>query len=134
MTQPYEHEKLPAHLDPHQAPEMPAPAPLPDPANFAPPTQQPAPQAYGDPRYTHPYPQVPGSQYPQPGYAPQPMYHAVPQALPIVNVTQNNMGGGYVTVRRGPNHGLHLLLTILSCGLWAPVWIVVWVIDAMGRK
>ena len=25
----------------------------------------------------------------------------------------------------GPNHLIHLILTLLSCGLWAPVWLLV---------
>ena len=62
------------------------------------------------------------------------MYQAVPQYVPVVNVTQNNLGGGFVAVRRGHNHGLRLLLTIISCGLWAPVWILVVVLDAINRK
>lgn len=24
----------------------------------------------------------------------------------------------------GANHGLHAVLTVLSCGMWAPVWII----------
>lgn len=36
-----------------------------------------------------------------------------------------------VTTRRGANHGLHLVLTILSMGLWAPVWLIVAMI---GRR
>lgn len=37
-----------------------------------------------------------------------------------------------VTTKRGANHGLHLVLTLLTCGLWA---ITGWPIAAiMGRK
>lgn len=37
-----------------------------------------------------------------------------------------------VVTRRGANHGLHIVLTILTCGLWA---ITGWPIAAMmGRK
>lgn len=37
-----------------------------------------------------------------------------------------------VTTRRGANHGLHILLSILTCGLWA---VTGWPIAAaMGRK
>lgn len=28
-------------------------------------------------------------------------------------------------VVQGPNHALHAILTVCSCGLWAPVWIIV---------
>ena len=30
--------------------------------------------------------------------------------------------------------GLHLLLTILTCGLWLPVWILIEIIQATSRK
>jgi hypothetical protein len=29
------------------------------------------------------------------------------------------------TVRTGPNHALHAVLTLLTCGLWGFVWIVI---------
>lgn len=35
------------------------------------------------------------------------------------------------TTRRGANHPLHLILTLITCGMWAPVWIVV---AAVGRR
>ncbi|MEV5836779.1 hypothetical protein [Nocardia sp. NPDC052112] len=55
--------------------------------------------------------------------------------MPIISVTQNNTTGrGVVYVRPGVNHGLHLVLTLLTCGLWAPIWIILWVFDAMNRK
>lgn len=45
---------------------------------------------------------------------------------------QNNRGGGPLRERRGANHGLHLVLTLLTCGMWA---ITGWPIAAaMGRK
>lgn len=134
MTQPYDHDKLPAAFDARQPSEA-HPPPLPDPANFAPPAAQQQPptypnQPYADPRFAQARPSIP---HPHQVY-PQPVYQPPQPVMPVVNVTQNNMGGGYVQVRRGPHHGLHLILTILSCGLWAPVWILVWVVDAMGRK
>jgi hypothetical protein len=30
--------------------------------------------------------------------------------------------------------GLHLLLTILTCGLWLPVWIVIEIVQASSKK
>ncbi|MGS2809899.1 hypothetical protein [Nocardia sp. MW-W600-9] len=133
MTQPNENEKLPAAYDAHQPAEAPTPPPLPDPANFAPLTthRQPsyANQYFTDPRFAQPH-----SAMPQPHQVYRQAYQPPQPVMPVVNVTQNNMSGGYVQVRRGPNHGLHLILTIVSCGLWAPIWILVWVIDAMGRK
>lgn len=44
-------------------------------------------------------------------------------------------GGGAaataVAVSTGPNHLLHFILTVVTCGLWLPVWIV---IAIFGRK
>ena len=31
----------------------------------------------------------------------------------------------------GTNHGLHLVLTIFTCGLWLPVWIIIAIIEAI---
>ncbi|WP_342802100.1 hypothetical protein [Nocardia sp. No.11] len=134
MTEPYEPEKLPAHREPPLYPEPMPQAPPPSAAGFAPldAGQHPT-QGYGDPRHVQPRPPAaPG--YGQRGFPPQPMYQPVPQAVPVVNVTQNNMGGGYVALRRGPNHGLHLVLTLITCGLWAPVWILIIVLDTLNRK
>lgn len=35
------------------------------------------------------------------------------------------MSGYRTTVRKPCNHVLHLILTLITLGLWAPVWIVV---------
>jgi hypothetical protein len=37
-----------------------------------------------------------------------------------------------VVYNNGTNHGLHLLLTILTCGLWLPVWIIMVIVNG-GR-
>ena len=48
--------------------------------------------------------------------------------------------GGQVYVPPPTNHVLHLLLTLLTCGLWAPMWILIaWSNDsarsaAIGRS
>ncbi|WP_278266147.1 hypothetical protein [Nocardia sp. AG03] len=53
----------------------------------------------------------------------------------MISVTQNNgVGGGPILVRRGTNHGLHLVLTLLTCGLWLPVWIILAIFEAMNHK
>lgn len=45
---------------------------------------------------------------------------------------QHYRGGGPIVEKRGANHGLHLVLTLLTCGMWA---ITGWPIAAaMGRK
>jgi hypothetical protein len=30
--------------------------------------------------------------------------------------------------------GLHLLLTLLTCGLWLPVWIIIEIVQASSKK
>lgn len=60
---------------------------------------------------------------PQPQAAPQPIIvnqQFAPQAPPVV------------VYNSGTNHGLHLLLTILTCGLWLPVWIIMIIVNG-GR-
>ena len=37
-----------------------------------------------------------------------------------------------VSAGRGTNHALHLILTLLSCGLWLPIWIVLAIFDTSG--
>lgn len=79
---------------------------------------------------TNPSTSAPGW-YPDPGGQPGQRYHdgqrwtqdfvptppAVPAPLaPSVAVAVSTGGG--------TNHGLHLVLTLLSCGLWLPVWIL----------
>ncbi|WP_236866474.1 hypothetical protein [Brevibacterium daeguense] len=62
------------------------------------------------------YPQHPHPQFAQPGPYPYP-----PQVVvsPAQHVTVQN---GY---RRGTSHGLHLIITLLTGGLWLPVWLIV---------
>ena len=57
-----------------------------------------APNHYGPPQYPHPY-----------MYPPQQMQQTV---------FVNNNGG------RRVNHALHLVLTLLTAGLWLPIWII----------
>ena len=40
-------------------------------------------------------------------------------------VNQIRIGGGY----RRCNHVLHAALTLFTCGLWAPVWFVAWLVS-----
>ena len=39
----------------------------------------------------------------------------------------------HVTVRRGPNHLLHGILTVVTCGLWGIVWVGVIIYNAARR-
>jgi len=43
-----------------------------------------------------------------------------PQAPPVV------------VYNSGTNHGLHLVLTILTCGMWLPIWIILVIVNG-GR-
>ena len=81
---------------------------------------------------TNPAPQ-PGW-YPNPSGAPGQRYfdgrqwthHAVPLSPPPSIVINNTVGApAPVVVTTGPNHALHLVLTLLTCGMWLPVWLIV---------
>ena len=37
-----------------------------------------------------------------------------------------------VSAGGGPNHALHAVLTLLSCGLWLPIWILVSIFSSVG--
>jgi threonine/homoserine/homoserine lactone efflux protein len=79
--------------------------------------------------------------YPDPSGAPGQRYWdgqqwtAVPpppvqQPIVINNVVGSNMAAPTpVFVRTGPNHALHLVLTLLTCGMWAPVWLIVSIVS-----
>jgi hypothetical protein len=55
---------------------------------------------------------------PAPAYqAPAPAYQAPPPGVAVAVAV--NGGGG------GPNHLLHFVLTVLTAGLWLPIWILV---------
>jgi len=45
--------------------------------------------------------------------------HYAPKAAPGPQVVVINQA------RQGPNHVLHLLLTVFTAGLWLPVWIII---------
>ncbi|MFT9523845.1 DUF2510 domain-containing protein [Mycobacteroides abscessus subsp. abscessus] len=55
--------------------------------------------------------------------------HAVPPPMP-------HLGPQVVVVQSQPrvNHLLHLILTLLTCGLWAPIWIILAIVDVATRK
>jgi hypothetical protein len=77
---------------------------------------------------------------PQPGWYPDPSggpgqryfdgrqwtLHAPPPPPPPTIVINNNVGAPMpVVVTTGPNHGLHLVLTLLTCGMWLPIWLLI---------
>jgi hypothetical protein len=55
-------------------------------------------------------------------------YYPQPQMMQNVVVNASARVNGY----RGVNHGFHALMTLLTCGMWAPVWIIVWLVG--GRR
>lgn len=60
--------------------------------------------------------------------SPGPAQPAVPQAFPspppMMNVVQQFPPGAQVVVTRSFPHGLHLVLTLITCGLWSPIWLI----------
>lgn len=66
-----------------------------------------------------PHPYAPGMYAPGP-YQQQFMPHQMPQQQMHQTVYVNSGGGG-----KGVNHVLHLILTLLTAGLWLPVWIII---------
>lgn len=58
--------------------------------------------------------------------------HPPPPAQPIIVNQQFAPQAPVVVYTTGTNHGVHLLLTLLTCGLWLPVWIIVVIVNG-GR-
>lgn len=54
-------------------------------------------------------------------------HHVPPPPQPTIVINNNNAvnAGPAIVVARGPNHALHLILTLLTCGFWLPVWVIV---------
>lgn len=61
-------------------------------------------------------------------WAPPPAHYLSPNAqafaTSVTNIRVTGGGRGY----RRCNHVFHASLTVLTCGLWAPVWAVAWLI------
>ncbi len=64
-----------------------------------------------------------GTQWSAHVQAPQPQYQ--PAAQTVVVAGAGSAAATSVSVSAGPNNALHLVLTILTCGLWLPVWILI---------
>ncbi|GAA5081440.1 hypothetical protein GCM10023319_23000 [Nocardia iowensis] len=99
----------------------PAPASVQRSAPYLPENPQSAPYGSSYPhvnqnsQYQQQYPAGPGV---WPGRGPQqpnPVYGSPRQPVVVQHVT--------ATPRRRCNHPLHFALTLVSCGLWAPVWL-----------
>ena len=119
-----------------------------DPQPGADPHQRPAPQAQPEPGYAEPGYAEPG--YAEPGYAQQqpgyqqfvPQHLAMPQQSAPGPYPQPMPGQAYpyppqpfqqmvvVNDRRRVNHPLHLILTLLTAGLWLPVWIILMIANS----
>jgi Protein of unknown function (DUF2510) len=77
---------------------------------------------------------------PRPGWYPDPAgngqryfdgtkwtaHHVPPPPSVVINNAVN--ASAPVFIASGPNHALHLILTLLTCGLWLPVWLIVAVV------
>lgn len=61
---------------------------------------------------------------------PMPIYNA-PSAAASSSAAVTVIGGGY---HRPFNHTLHLILTLLTCGLWLPVWVLLYLLHAADRR
>lgn len=112
-------------------------------ANAAPPAQ---PAGYGAPMQGG-YMQPPPQGYPQSGYGSpqgyqqpfpqQPMYQPQPMIINVAGGASSSSSSSSAAVANGygmvqpkkVNHLLHLILSVLTGGLWIPVWILV----SMGR-
>jgi hypothetical protein len=89
-------------------------------------------------------PAPPAGWYPDPSGTPGPRYWdgarwtqvPPPPPAPLQQPTvfvNNIVAGGYtppVYVATGPNHALHAVLTLFTCGAWLPIWIIVAIVDA----
>ncbi len=49
-------------------------------------------------------------------------------AAPAITIN-NPIGPPTVSLASGPNHALHLILTIFTCGLWLPIWLIIALIN-----
>jgi predicted RNA-binding Zn-ribbon protein involved in translation (DUF1610 family) len=58
----------------------------------------------------------------QPQVAPQPQFIPTPPTPVVVQASQQ-----VIIQRRGCNHLLHFVLTVLTCGAWLPIWIICWI-------
>lgn len=63
---------------------------------------------------------------PPPPPPPPPPYAAFPVPANYQNVNVRVGGGrGFVST----NHTFHLIMTVITCGMWAPVWIIMAIVN-----
>ncbi len=83
---------------------------------YGPPPQYPQ-QSY--PQQQQQYPQHYQQPYPYP-------YPYPPQQMPAIYIQQN---AGTVVVKAPFNHGVHLVLDVITCGAWLPLHLLIWAIS-----
>jgi hypothetical protein len=85
-----------------------------------------------DTRMSYPAPAPQPGWYPDPSGAPGQRYFDGHQwtisAPPQPSIVINN----FVAPTSGPNTALHLALTLFTCGMWLPVWLIIAVVAAVG--
>lgn len=89
---------------------------------------------------THPLP--PPGWYPDPSAPSSTRYwdgaqwtaHRAPAPPPIVINNVVAPPAPVVAVSSGPNHALHLILTLLTCGMWLPIWVIVALFSPSGVR
>jgi hypothetical protein len=83
---------------------------------------------------SHPAPAPQPGWYPDPSGGPGQRYFdgqqwtiIAPPPPPQPSIVINNNVGAPapLVISTGPNHALHLVLTLLTCGMWLPVWLIV---------
>lgn len=125
---------------PYQLPDgsvvQPGQYPYPPQAGYAPPAYPPGPYPQAGYAPQQPYPPAaypPGEYAPAPGgYMPQPGY-GQPMMPPQFAQAQQPMGPRKTTikVRKGTSHSFHLIMSILTAGVWA---ILVWIPLTLWHK
>ena len=74
---------------------------------------------------------IPGQRY-WDGQQWGPKAPAQQQSRVVINNTVATPAPVYVTA--GPNHALHAVLTLFTCGMWLPIWIIVAIADASQSR
>jgi hypothetical protein len=72
---------------------------------------------------------VPGQRY-WDGQKWGPKAPAQQQPQVVINNTNTVATPAPVYVATGPNHALHAVLTLFTCGAWLPIWVIVAIVDA----
>lgn len=80
-----------------------------------------------------PVPWPPGPLNPPPSYYPTFQMPAATNQGGVQQVTNVNVGVGGGYHRRG-RRALHIWMTVLSCGMWAPIWIADEVLTGSGTR